>query len=193
MKISIVSLFLLFAINTFAQKSTPPNWNYFGLFGAGLLEGSSPDATTVFTTQGIRKGNWYTGVSSGVDFYGIRSIPVMASLYKTFGKHRSQPLVYGSIGKHFANEKAPLNNGWNALGKSSYSGGFAGELGIGYSLSSPAKHGGIMVSVGYSYKVMKWNASYPEPAYDYRGRYNTLSFENTYHYERIAFRVGIKI
>ena len=53
-----------------------------GAVQAGLLEGEKGSAVQFGAMAGIKKNTWTASVGSGLDYYGIRSIPLYANLQK---------------------------------------------------------------------------------------------------------------
>ena len=186
---------LLATATAFSQQEFKPaaQYKYFGLHGAGLLLGSSQQSLSLLTTNGITKNDWYAGITTGTDWYGLRSVPVLASLHKAFGKNKNQPFVYGNAGLSCPWEK-PYSHERNSLSSAHYRNSFMGEVGAGYFISLRNKTA-LSLSVGYSYKTVRLKGTYSNIIYDYSGIYSYYStdFENTYHYRRIAIRLGIKI
>jgi hypothetical protein len=187
----IISICLLCVVFGAASQDTvhTQKWHYFGLHQFGALSGSSGDRLQVLTTNGINKGNWYTGISTGIDWYGVRSIPVLASLNKAFGHSRNQPFVYGNAGINlpWAQES---NNFYYSY---RYKGGFMAEAGLGYFITLKNKTA-FTFSAGYSYKGVKagdkYMAIYNFPPYN-DPEYSGSSYK--FNYRRIAIRLGIKI
>ena len=180
----------------FSQDTTHANkWRYFGLHGAGLVAGSSQQSLSLLTTNGVAKNNWYAGLATGIDWYGVRSIPVLASLHKAFGKSKNQPFVYGNAGLSFPWEN-PGRFRYNSysLSEENYRNSFMGELGVGYFISLKNKTA-LSLSVGYSYKTVKLKGKYTNYIYTFDGpsSYYSSDFEDINHYRRIAIRLGIKI
>lgn len=189
MKTLLLFYFLIVSFGAFSQDTTHHHkWKYFGLHQVGLLAGSSQNALGLLTTNGISKGNWFGGIGTGIDWYGTRSIPLLASVYKAFGQSRNQPFVYGSAGMSFGWAKDQANTYYSH----NYKNGFASEAGLGYFIYLKNKTA-ITLSAGYSYKQVKAEEKYLRivdfPPYN--SDYITSTYK--YNYRRIAIRLGIKI
>ncbi len=190
-----MKFFLILLLNTItiiaaAQKQTKVDtWQYFGLHQAGLLVGNTTEKGSVLTTNCIAKKNWYTGISTGVDWYGLRTIPLLLSVHKAFGSNRHQPFAYGNAGMGFVWE----NNFSNRSYSYQYKNGFAGEAGLGYFINLKNKTA-LSVSAGYSYKQVGMNEKslFVTDATPF-GNFATNEYHYRYHYRRIAIRLGIKI
>lgn len=184
MKIPVIVCLLLSAVSGSAQDTIKPKkLQYFGLHQVGLLAGSSMEKAGILTTNGVRFGNWYTGISTGIDWYGIRSIPLLADVHKAFGKGRHQPFVYGNAGVGFGWQTAPYVYG-SMLGAPNYQTGFMGEMGGGYFISLKNRTA-LTLSAGYSYKETGYKLLYNNP--------RIPDSHVKYYYRRIAIRIGIKI
>ena len=152
-KISLLCLLLtcntLFAQDTAVKKGV----QYFGLHQVGLLAGSSSEKTGVLPTNGILWNNWYDGISAGIDWYGILSIPLLVSGHKAFGKSRHQPFLYGTTGIEFAwmeDYKTGFRFETDAY---DYRNGISTEGGIGYFIHLK-NNTALSLSAGFSYKAM---------------------------------------
>lgn len=178
----------------FAQDTAhSTKWRYFGLHSAGLLVGSSQQSLSLLTTNGLTKNNWYAGLATGIDWYGVRSIPVLASLHKAFGKRKNQPFVYGNAGLSCPWEKPKYYDNY-LLTSANYRNGFMGEIGVGQFIALKNKTV-LSLSAGYSYKTVMLKGAYANYVYTFIGpaSYYTTNFENTNQYRRLVIRLGIKI
>lgn len=180
----------MLSYSAFAQDTAhKKKWEYFGLHQAGMVAGSNAEKLSILTTNGLQKGNWHAGISTGIDWYGIRSIPLLASVYKTFGTNKHQPFVYGSAGVGFAWREDIVNRFYSY----EYKNGFAGEVGLGYFFNLKNKTA-FTLAAGFSYKQMgvteKRLGLSDATIYSYA---NTTEWRYNYYYRRIAIRLGIKI
>lgn len=191
MKIYFLSLLLLIVNTIYAQDRTDlKKSQYFGLHQVGLQAGSSSEKMNVLTTNGIRKGNWYGGISTGIDWYGIRSIPLLAGIHKAFGQNRHQPFIYGNAGIEFAwMEDYDVRFGFGSQAYD-YRNGLSAEGGVGYFINLKNKTA-LSLSAGFSYKQMGIKETFSqvgvEPFLD------TNIYDYRFYYRRIALRIGLKI
>ena len=191
MKNYFLSLLLFTVGTTYAQDTIhSKKLQYFGLHQAGLLAGSSSEKLSLLTTNGIRKGNWYGGISTGVDWYGIRSIPLLAGVHKAFGQSRHQPFIYGNAGVEFAwmeDYDLGFRFGSNSF---DYRNGVSAEAGVGYFVNLKNKTA-LSLSAGFSYKEMGMKETITqvgvEPLFD------DNIYRYKFYYRRIAIRIGLKI
>lgn len=164
---------------------------YFGLHQASLLAGSSSEKMSVLTTNGIRNGNWYGGISTGIDWYGIRSIPLLASIHKAFSQGRHQPFIYGNAGIEFPwMEDYELVSRFGMINSYNYKTGFSSEGGIGYFINLKNKTA-LSLSAGFSYKQMNVQETVNQVGVE--PFLNTNIYDYKIYYRRIAIRIGVKI
>lgn len=132
-----------------AQHETPGNkWKFNSVNQAGLLQGESQAAFNLQSVNGLRRGNFFGGVGTGLDYYKYRSIPLFAEGRKYFGNTASQFFIYGDAGTNFVWQEKSMSV-YDA--KQMYRPGFYGGAGIGY--KAGLKNGmGITLSAGYTYK-----------------------------------------
>ena len=191
MKNSFLFVLLLIASTMHAQDTTHSNkLQYFGLHQVSLMAGSSSEKMTVLTTNGIRKGNWYGGMSTGIDWYGIRSFPLLAGIYKAFGQSRHQPFIYGNAGIEFPwmeDYDVRFRFGSNTY---DYRNGFSTEGGVGYFINLKNKTA-LALSAGFSYKQMGMKETITQVGVD--PFFDTNIYNYKFYYRRIAIRIGIKI
>jgi hypothetical protein len=167
-------------------------WQYMGLFEGGWMKGSSDEALGFLTTYAAGKNNWYPGISIGLDWYGIRSIPVMASLHKALGKSNNQPFVYGSAGISLPWQQAPTVYENYPLATAKYHSGFIGAAGLGCWLKW--KEGkAVSISAGYSYKTARLAGTYSSPFRRYPTDYSVPGFETKYRFQRLFVRLGLRL
>lgn len=112
----------------------------------GFLEGSAGPFFQIQSVNGIRYKTWSLGIGAGLDYYGMRSIPLFLDLKKDLLQNRQTPFIYLSGGRHFPWEEAPINE-WT---KSYPESGWFYDAGIGYTI--PLKKQSILFSAGYSFK-----------------------------------------
>jgi len=180
-----------FLLNAVAQSSAQKEKIHFSSTNTiGLLVGGSGEGAAVQSINGIRYKNWNFGIGTGIDWYGVRSIPLVADVRKAFTNKKYKPFVYANGGINFA-----WDNGYGygySIGFGStytdikYDNAFCGEFGAGYKVSFKNQTAFVM-SAGFSYKeikVLQTNTNTGIPGF----AKSTSSSE--YYYRRIALRVG---
>ncbi len=189
-KIGLLCLLLtcnfLFAQDTAVKKGV----HYFGLHQVVLLAGSSGEKIGVLTTNGIRKNNWYAGISTGIDWYGIRSIPLLVGVHKAFGKSRHQPFLYGNTGIEFVWMDDYKTGARFETDAYDYRNGFSAEGGIGYFIHLK-NNTALSLSAGFSYKAMGIKETTTQVGVDPFLNNNISNYK--FYYRRIAIRIGLKI
>lgn len=188
MRYKLVALLLLSCALVNAQKKTI---KYNNITNIGWLGGSSQNAFTLQTINGIKIDKWQLGIGVGLDNYGTKSIPVFVDVRRTFGNKKWQPLVYADAGvnytlrwgnfavKDFNNEYYfDVNNT------------FYGEFGMGLS-TKISKKTSLNITAGFSYKHL----SYTEKnmyAFIYPSVNYPTTYQLDYYYKRLALRVGLQ-
>ena len=151
----------------------------------GLLSGSSGDNFTVQTINGVRCNQWNIGVGTGLDWYGIRTIPLVADVRRYFTKNKNQPFLYANGGISFVWAKT-LPETLYYTNKVDYKRSFCGEVGLGYKVALKNATS-LALSAGYSYKKISFDQYY------YAGiRGTELKETYSYNYRRIALRIGLQ-
>ena len=150
----------------------------------GMLVGQSGHNFQIQSVNGIRINTFSIGLGAGIDFYGVRSIPLFLDFKKDLFDKRETPFFYFSGGRHFPWNEA-YEEEWN---KYEPKAGWYYDAGIGYTI--PLKKQSILFSAGYSFK-----------SFDETVIYNTWClwgdcperFEsNSYQLRRISLRAGIR-
>lgn len=190
MKYKLVALLLLSCALVNAQKKTI---KYNNITNIGWLNGSSQNAFTLQTINGITIDKWQLGVGVGLDNYGTKSIPVFVDVRRTFGNKQWQPLVYADAGVNYTLR-------WGNFAAKDYNNEylfdlnntFYSELGVGLS-KKISKKTSLNITAGFSYKHL----SYMQRAYyPYLTLYSVYPtpqyYQFDYYYKRLALRVGIQ-
>src|SRR5438045_2506679 len=92
----IVSILVLFAVNSNSQKVKFSSINQLG-----LLNGSKGESWTVQTINGFKKDKWFGGVGAGLDLYNERTIPVFFDVRRDITSKKNAPFVYADGGVNF--------------------------------------------------------------------------------------------
>ena len=179
-------LLLCLGINYFANAQK--KLSYIGSIEGGILSGSKPVSSFIFTTQGIAYKQYTFGVGSGIDFYPFRSVPLFADVKRRFGTKAVQPFVQAAAGINFTSpgsSDAKLFSIYSGDGH--FTNGFFAKGGGGL-LFRAQKKWKLSLSAGYSYKT----ASYTYKAFTgnpWVGQMQPL--KDMYHYNRWYIGVGI--
>ena len=184
--LSIISA-SFFLLRVAAQSSPSKEKVHFSSINTlGIMAGGSGEGMAMQTINGVRYKNWNFGIGTGIDWYGIRSIPLIADVRRSFTNKKYKPFVYTNAGANF-----PWATGDNySIGfgsiETNYKPAFCGEFGLGYKVSFKNQTAFVM-SAGFSYKEIRVEqiSSTGIPGF---GK-TTSSFE--YYYRRIAVRMGV--
>jgi hypothetical protein len=124
---------------------------YSALYNVGVLSGEAGESLQLQTIQGIRYGQWFSGIGVGLDFYHLRGIPVFLDIRRTILKGKNAPFIYADGGVHFPWARKKDKAGFASV---NYDNGLFYDLGLGYKVAMNKK-GAILLSAGYSYKYME--------------------------------------
>lgn len=155
-----------------------------------LINGSNAVSASIQSVNGFKKGAWYAGIGTGIDYYLYRSIPLFADFrYEAGKKNNFFAYADGGINISWVQNKFNTNpilfeGGW---GNSTYQNGFYTDAGVGVSLDIK-KRNALVFSLGHSYKSLTQIHRYP----DWRSR-EWLSTRTTYHLNRIMLKAGWRL
>src|SRR5215510_11349763 len=82
MRLVLITLFVAACIPVTAQNKV----NFSSQNYLGLLEGEHGSEFQLQTINGVMYKSWFAGLGTGLDWYYLRSIPVFASVNKSFFK-----------------------------------------------------------------------------------------------------------
>jgi len=195
MKNSFLFLLSFFIAVSVSAQVKPIKSNFYLLPQIALLNGDHSASGQVQVAGGFEKNGWGFGIGTGIDYYKVRTVPVFADLRKSFGKN-SAVFSYLNIGSNLAWPlESQYSTGyiWELGGKrSDFGNGLYTDLGIGYTIRGK-KREGIVLSLGYSAKTInetRYVTIYREfPPYIPETRETKLD----YTFNRIAFRLGVKL
>lgn len=139
-----------FGTASFAQQK---RLAFEGTVQAGLLEGEKGSAFQFGAMGGVKRGTWITSVGTGLDYYGIRSIPVYLNVQKNIFRNDKTPFVFLGGGYHFP-WMPKMYNEWPWWGASQTKGGLYYHAGIGYQVPA-LKKTSLFFAAGFSEKQYK--------------------------------------
>lgn len=195
MKNSFLFLLSFFIVASVCAQVKPIKGSFYLLPQIALLNGDQSASGQVQVAGGIEKNGWGLGIGTGIDYYKVRTVPVFADLRKSFGKN-SAVFSYLNIGSNLAwplESQYSTDYIWGLGGRrSDLSNGLYTDLGIGYTIRGKKKEG-IVLSLGYSMKTIRetrYGTIYRDfPPYIPETRETKLD----YTFNRIAFRLGVKL
>ncbi len=151
------------------------------------MAGGTGEGMAMQTTNGVRYKSWNFGIGTGIDWYGVRSIPLIADVRRCFTNKKYKPFVYTNAGVNFPWESGGTQfTGSLFETQTNYEPAFCGEFGVGYKVSFKNQTAFVM-SAGFSYKEIRveQTSSTGIPGFG-----KTTNFYE-YYYRRIAVRMGI--
>lgn len=155
----------------------------------GLLAGGRGEAFMIQTINGIKKGKWFAGAGTGLDFYNERTIPLFLDVRRDVTNRKNTPFAYADAGMNFLwlnfiqREQQQI---------STSSPGLFYDLGIGWKLSGKNNRGFIF-SAGYSFKQVKEKVkfswwTFPTPQLE-----NENYEHHNYLFRRVVIKVGVQL
>ena len=147
-----IVFFIVFA--TVGSLSAQKSYRFESQFHAGMLEGQRGTALQLLSINGISKGQWFTGVGTGFDWYHLRSIPLFLSVNKRFykGDRGFLAALDGGLNFPWGRERDLIQNG---LIEDKFKPALYWTGGLGYRISMKNKKDAFMILVGYSFKHIK--------------------------------------
>ena len=155
---------------------------------AGLLSGSKEQALSVQTINGVKKGKWFVGAGTGLDFYSPRSVPIFLDVRSDLTNNKNTPFAYADAGVNFTwlNQAQKQEKSFPKTSPGLYY-----DFGIGWKLAGKNNRG-FIVSAGYTLKQEKekvtnllWDQA-SQTAVETFDRYNYL-------YRRIVIKIGFML
>ncbi len=122
----------------------------------GLIDGSSDTEFHLQTINGLRFGNWFTGIGVGIDYYYVRSVPLFFDVRNYWFKKKNSPFVYADIGINFPCVKDYDDFIFQDI---NYNEGLYYDLGLGYKLGLKNTHA-LSLSAGFNFKRISGKRSY---------------------------------
>ncbi|MDB5207422.1 MAG: hypothetical protein JWR72_2497 [Flavisolibacter sp.] len=142
---SLLFILIFYSTVAIAQKRSFP---LEGNIQAGLLEGEKGSAFQLSMMGGLRYKTWTTSVGTGLDYYGIRSIPLYLNVQKRLFNRTQTPFLYLGSGYHFPWVNTDYKDSWR---ETKTKGGLYYSGGIGYQLPA-IKKAALFFAAGYSLK-----------------------------------------
>ena len=191
MKYFLLALLMPIALVSFGQKKNA-DYKFHSINNISLINGDNGVSTGLQSINGFQKGNLFAGVGIGLDYYLYRTVPLFADFRYQFGKTKNKFFAYADGGVNFDWVEENYNDGpifiWDGSRNSSeFHDGAYTDLGLGYMVRSKKGGGGLVLSLGHSYKSLKKTISYP----DWRTQ-ETITDVYHYNLNRIVLKVGWK-
>ena len=185
---SFIFVCCIICLNAAGQQKTN-RVKFSSINTVGVTHGSNGHSFAFQTTNGIKYSNWNLGLNTGLDFYQLRSIDVMADVRYQFCNKKIRPFIYGAAGTPFTIVKTGYDKADGA--HPDYKRTLCAEAGIGCNIMLNKKQA-FTFSTGFAYKHIAYT--------QYLGVTNT--FPNVdpwvyvkpdrfdYYFRRIAVRAG---
>ena len=192
MKIKYFFLLLLMQVTlaSFGQKKNAA-YKFHSINNISLINGDNVTSAGLQSINGFQKGNLFAGVGIGLDYYLYRTVPLFADFRYEFGKTKNKFFAYADGGVNFDWVEEEYNDGpifiWDgSRNTSEFHNGAYTDVGLGYMVGTK-KGGGLVLSLGHSYKSLEKTISYQ----DWRTQ-ETITDVYNYNLNRIVLKVGWK-
>lgn len=168
---------------SFGQKRGLP---LEGAVQIGLLEGQSGSDFQLGFTGGLKFNTWTTSLGAGLDYYGMRSVPVFLQVQKKFFGREKTPFAFVGGGYHFPWLKNNTGDWW---GEKKTRGGLYYSAGIGYQLPV-MKTAAMFFTTGYSFK--QYEEDIFRSGYCIGGNCPTYTENYAYTLRRLSVTTGLR-
>ena len=192
MKMEYFFLVLLMPVTlvSFGQKKNT-TYKFHSINNISLINGDNATTAGLQSINGFQKGNLFAGVGIGLDYYLYRTVPLFAGFRYEFGKTKNKFFAYADGGVNFDWVEEEYNDGpifiWDgSRNTSEFHNGAYTDVGLGYMVGTK-KGGGLVLSLGHSYKSLEKTISYQ----DWRTQ-ETITDVYNYNLNRIVLKVGWK-
>jgi hypothetical protein len=164
------------------QKITFSSQNF-----AGIVTGETGSKLQLQTINGIRKGPWFSGVGTGIDWYYRRSIPVFLSVSRDlFTKNKRSFMLAADAGMNFS-WPGQIYYDYPPYGQKQKN-GLYWAAGAGYKFGVGKSGNGVLMQLGYSYKQMGEETSYVAPCLIPPCPETVTTYD--YRLKRLSFKIG---
>ena len=192
MKMKYFFLVLLIPVTlvSFGQKKNA-TYKFHSINNISLINGDNATTAGLQSINGFQKGNLFAGVGIGLDYYLYRTVPLFVDFRYEFGKTKNKFFAYADGGVNFDWVEEEYNVGpifiWDgSRNTSEFHNGAYTDVGLGYMVGTK-KGGGLVLSLGHSYKSLEKTISYQ----DWRTQ-ETITDVYNYNLNRIVLKVGWK-
>lgn len=158
MKFRFLFIVMVFAfgLETAAQKSS----SFHSLNYIGIGEGKEGTSFQLSTIHGFQQGKWFYGLGTGLNYYKIRSIPLMFNLTRFFADRPRSFYLSAEGGTHFAWGKTPDAYYYYSVLEEKFKPRFGGSLSFGYKIGLRNNKDALLLNAGLSYKHIRSNVKY---------------------------------
>ncbi|MBW4891400.1 hypothetical protein KXQ82_16855 [Mucilaginibacter sp. HMF5004] len=133
----------------------------------------------VILNAGVSYKKLMLGVGSGIDWYGLRSVPIFVEGRFNFSGKLDKVFIYTKLGVNLNKLTAKQQYEQTEYTSTGFARGIYTDFGLGYSLYNSHLRG-VQFGLGYSVKTLKQYVAdiiYPTyPIYNQTGHYYTYTF-----------------
>jgi hypothetical protein len=171
----------------FAQKKPV---SFAGAVQVGILEGEQGGSLQFGAMAGVKLKKWKTSIGSGLDYYGVRSIPLYLNVQHNILAADKTPFVFAGAGYHFPWAPTNTKDGFSSWSSSvNTDGGLYYHAGIGYELPA-LKKAALFFAAGLSSK--HYREEILIPVYCVMGPCPEYKEKVAYRFRRLSIAMGLR-
>lgn len=192
MRTTLLLLCMAYGPSLCMAQETTDRMEWHAAFSAALVNGGSGVSGQVMASaEASVSDRWSFGGSSGFDYYGFRSVPLLLDARRYFGNGSKRLFVHTSAGANIAWPTDAEKTYYTWTGEqveSRFRSGFHTEGGVGYLLTNRMGRS-FFLSAAYSIKSMGQTRT--ETVWNGTGATEEVR-ESTYTFHRILLRIGYR-
>ncbi|MBL7732153.1 MAG: hypothetical protein JNM88_13315 [Chitinophagaceae bacterium] len=180
----VIIIIALASVSSAQQKPAFSSQTY-----AGMVTGEATTDLQLQTINGLSWKQWFAGAGVGIDWYSFRSVPLFASVNRSFFQKGKRSLfVSGDAGVNLPWVEERLYTLDLVYRDSDLSPGLYWAGGLGYRFGVGKADNALLFQVGYSYKRMQEKVTSNFPCFSPPCVPVTETYD--YRMKRISVRVG---
>ncbi|MBK5272914.1 MAG: hypothetical protein JJE22_18085 [Bacteroidia bacterium] len=179
---------IIFIIITTPMLSAQAKADFRSRNFIGLLEGEAGSSWQLQTINGFRRGSWFAGLGTGLDFYRYRTVPLFLSINKDVDSGSNSFYLTGDVGINFSWVSKQARSRVNDYISDKFTPSLYWNAGFGYRIMMFKKGDALLINLAYSYKHLKETKQsaivcVTTPCPDGIEEYN-------YHFKRLSIGLG---
>lgn len=178
-----IPVLLLFCVDGYAQKKPAFSSQVY----AGFVTGESATDLQLQAINGVKWNKWFGGIGAGIDWYYLRSVPVFASVNRSFLQKGKRSL--------FISADAGVNFPWQGNIYYDYppydhkvNPGLYWASGFGYKFGLGKADNSLLLHLGYSFKQLQEKVTSTYPCLIPPCPVNTETYD--YKLKRLSVKLG---
>ncbi|MBH2003748.1 MAG: hypothetical protein I8H66_03585 [Sphingobacteriia bacterium] len=183
----LIVIVCMTAGRTAAQKNKP---GYFVESKLTMLNGDNAISSQILLSGGIQLSRWDLGLGAGIDFYQVRTVPLILKGQYHLGKSKKWT-IWSNAGLNiaWATDKQFDDPAWIwGVTRQHFNNGWIGEGGVNYTLVRQ-QNTDLFIGAGYSVKTI--NDQYDELIY-FSGSSKVITRNIDYKFSRLSLYFGVR-